>query len=169
MVNPYRISPALAEGLARFRPLWLVLHVNHPREITSVAAGRWRLLTESGIPLLNQSVLLKGVNDQTDTLTALGWRLIETSVQPYYLHHLDLAKGTGHFRVGIREGLRLLRTLQGTLPGYAIPRYVLDVPGGYGKAPLQHPYLKEDKKGALQVETPGGRFMTYTDFEAERP
>ena len=163
VVNPYRITGVLVEGLARFRPLWLVLHVNHPREVTQITEERWRRLTESGIPILNQTVLLKGVNDHADTLRELGWRLLESGVQPYYLHHPDLARGTGHFRVSIREGLRLMRTLQGALPGYAIPRYVLDIPGGYGKVPLQHPYLNERKDGTLYIETLTGRCLDYSD------
>ena len=163
VVNPYRITSELVEVLARFRPLWLVLHVNHPREVTPIAEERWRRLTEFGIPILNQAVLLKGVNDHADTLKELGWRLIESGVQPYYLHHLDLARGIGHFRVSVRKGLRLMRTLQGTLPGYAIPRYVLDIPGGYGKVPLQHPYLDDRKDGTLYLETPGGRCLAYAD------
>ena len=163
VVNPYRITNELVEGLARFRPLWLVLHVNHPREVTPIAENRWRKLTASGIPLLNQTVLLKGVNDHADTLKELGWRLIESGVQPYYLHHLDLARGTGHFRVSVRNGLHLIRKLQGALPGYAMPRYVLDIPGGYGKVPLQHTYLTERKDGALYIETPNGRCVHYSD------
>jgi len=108
-------------------------------------------------------VLLKGINDQTDILKELGWRLIESGVQPYYLHHPDLARGTGHFRVSVRKGLRLIKSLQGTLPGYAIPRYVLDIPGGYGKVPLQYAYLDERKDGTLYLETPGGQCLAYSD------
>ncbi len=163
VVNPYRITGELIEGLGRFRPLWLVLHVNHPREVTRIAEMHWRKLTGSGIPVLNQTVLLKGVNDHVDILKELGWRLIESGIQPYYLHHPDLARGTGHFRVSVRKGLRLMRTLQGTLPGYAIPRYVLDIPGGYGKVPLQHIYLDERKDGTLHIETLGGRRVVYSE------
>jgi lysine 2,3-aminomutase len=164
VVNPFRITTELAEGLSRFRPLRMVFQINHPREITSVALEYWARLTESGIPLLNQSVLLKGVNDHPDILRDLGWRLTEAGIQPYYLHHLDLARGTGHFRVGIRKGLRLLKALQGTLPGDAIPRYVLDTPGGYGKVPIQYPYLAETGPDEYRVETPAGRFITYRDI-----
>lgn len=163
VVNPYRITDALAEGLARFRPLWLVLHTNHPREVTPFAEERWRRLAEFGIPILNQAVLLKGVNDDAETLKALGWRLIESGVMPYYLHHPDLARGTGHLRVSVRRGLSLLRALQGVLPGYAIPRYILDTPGGYGKVPLQHAYLNERKNGGMSIETPGGQCIAYSD------
>jgi len=166
VVNPFRITDELAGELSRFRPLRLVLQVNHPREITPAAREHWARLSDSGIVLLNQSVLLRGVNDHADTLRDLGWRLIESGIQPYYLHHLDLAKGTGHFRVGIQKGLHLLRQLQGTLPGDAIPRYVLDTPGGYGKVPLQYPYVKEANPGEYRIETPGGRHMTYRDIGA---
>lgn len=168
VVNPFRITKELALGLARLRPLRIVFQINHPREITAVAQEHWVRLTETGIPLLNQSVLLKGVNDQKDTLRDLGLQLIESGIQPYYLHHLDLAKGTGHFRVSIQKGLHLLRELQGTLPGDAIPRYVLDTPGGFGKVPLQYPFLRETSPGEYRVETPGGRSITYKDIGFSR-
>lgn len=164
VINPFRITEDLVQGLSRLRPLRMVLQINHPREITAVAREHWVLLTESAITLLNQSVLLKGVNDHADILRDLGWRLIESGIQPYYLHHLDLAKGTGHFRVGIQRGLHLIRELQGTLPGDAIPRYVLDTPGGYGKVPLQYPYLTETRPGEYRIETPGVRSIVYKDM-----
>jgi lysine 2,3-aminomutase len=87
-----------------------------------------------------------------------------SGIQPYYLHHPDLAQGTGHFRVGIRTGLQLLGQLQGTLPGDAIPRYVLDTPGGFGKVPVQYPYLTETNPGEYRIETPAGRIVTYRDI-----
>jgi lysine 2,3-aminomutase len=164
VVNPFRITETFARELSRFRPLRMVLHINHPREITETARTYWARLTEAGIPLLNQSVLLKGVNDSAETLRELGWRLMESGIQPYYLHHLDLAKGTGHFRVTIQKGLSLLRHLQGTLPGDAVPRYVLDTPGGYGKVPLQYPYLAETRPGEYRIESPGGRSIAYKDI-----
>jgi lysine 2,3-aminomutase len=164
VVNPFRITPELAQGLSRLRPLRMVLQVNHHREITTVARKHWAYLTEAGIPLLNQSVLLKGVNDHANILRNLGWRLTESGIRPHYLHHLDLARGTGHFRVSIQRGLRILRELQGTLPGDAIPRYVLDTPGGYGKVPLQYPFLAETKPGEYRIETPEGRHIVYKDI-----
>lgn len=168
VVNPFRITNELAQALARFRPLRLVLQINHPREINTVARKHWSRLSKAGIPLLNQSVLLGGVNDHENTLRNLGLQLIESGIQPYYLHHLDLAKGTGHFRVSIQKGLRLLRELQGALPGDAIPRYVLDTPGGFGKVPLQYPYLSETNPGEYRIETPGGLNITYKDLGISR-
>jgi lysine 2,3-aminomutase len=166
VVNPFRITKELVLELSRLRPLRLVLQINHPREITTTARKHWARLAESGIPLLNQSVLLKGINDHSAILRDLCWRLIESGIQPYYLHHLDLAKATGHFRVTIQKGLRLMRALRGTLPGDAIPRYVLDIPGGCGKVPLEYPYLKETIPGEYRVETPAGRFIAYRDMAA---
>jgi lysine 2,3-aminomutase len=166
VVNPFRITKELARGLSRFRPLRMVLQINHPREVTALAREHWARLSESGMPLLNQSVLLKGVNDHTDILRELGWRLMESGIQPYYLHHLDLARGTGHFRVGIKRGLQVMRELQGILPGDAIPRYVLDTPGGFGKVPVQYPYLTETDPNEYRVETPAGRSITYRDIAA---
>jgi len=164
VVNPFRITNTLAEGLSRFRPLWLVTHFNHPRELTKTARDHVSLLLERGIPLLNQTVLLKGVNADADTLRALSWGLIEAGIQPYYLHHLDCVQGLSHFRISIDEGTHLIRQLQGTLPGYAIPRYMLDIPGGHGKVPLEYPYVKRDACGGIVVESPKGESVAYTDI-----
>ncbi len=163
VVNPHRVTPALSRALAGLRPLWVVLHVNHPREVTPTATACWRLLSDAGLPLLNQTVLLKGVNDSAGVMEALSWRLIEAGVHPYYLHHLDLARGLGHFRVGVRTGIRLMRSLQGRLPGYAIPRYVLDIPGGHGKVPLCYPWLREGADRRLYVESPNGSRVPYAE------
>jgi len=169
VVNPFRITEELAEGLSRFTPLWLVTHFNHPVEVTETARKHLARLADRGIPLLNQGVLLKGVNDDPETLRELGWKLIEARVKPYYLHHLDRAQGVSHFRVGVRKGLRLLRELRGTMPGYAIPSYILDIPKGYGKVPLQYHYLSTDEEERIYVETPDGDYVTYADERAELP
>jgi lysine 2,3-aminomutase len=167
VVNPFRITNRLAEGLSRFRPIWLVTHFNHPKEMTETASNHISLLLERGIPLLNQTVLLKGVNTDADTLRELSWRLIEAGIQPYYLHHLDCVQGLSHFRVSIDEGMYLIRQLQGTLPGYAIPKYMLDIPGGHGKVPLQYPYLRKNDSGSIVVESPKGEGVVYEDIVKE--
>lgn len=164
VVNPFRITNRLADEFSRFRPLWVVTHFNHHKEITQTAGKHVSFLLERGIPVLNQSVLLKGVNADTNTLRELSWRLVETGIQPYYLHHLDCVQGLSHFRVSIDEGLNLVRRLQGILPGYAVPKYMLDIPGGYGKVPLQYAYLKRSALGSLVVESPQGHYVMYSDL-----
>ena len=138
--DPERIGPALAAAL---RPpagadlaVWVAVHVNHPRELSGPARAGLALLADAGIPLLSQTVLLKGVNDSVEVLEALMRALVRNRVRPYYLHHLDLAPGTGHFRLSIAEGQALMRRLRGRLSGIAQPTYVLDIPGGAGKVPV---------------------------------
>ena len=167
--NPFRITPELAEGLRKFAPLWIVTHFNHAKEMTPTAKKHLGYLIDAGIPVLNQGVLLKGINDNPDTLRDLGWALIEARVQPYYLHHLDRAQGLSHLRVGIRRGLNLIRQLRGTMPGYAIPNYILDIPKGYGKVPLQYHYLSTDPKEQIYVETPEGDYVMYADKSEDNP
>jgi lysine 2,3-aminomutase len=165
--NPYRITDSLVEILKKVQPLWIVTHFNHPRELSDVAVSHLAKLIDRGIMVLNQAVLLKGVNDTPELQRELGWALIQARVKPYYLHHLDKAKGISHFRVAIKKGMRILRELRGTLPGYAIPHYILDIPGGYGKIPLQYHYLSHDGRGTIVAETPDGTLRAYIDGEGE--
>jgi len=134
---PERVTDALIDWLTdtRLTPI-LVLQVNHPREIDDPCAEALRRLVRSGIPVLNQSVLLRGVNDSDETLADLCERLIDLGVLPYYLHQLDRVRGAVHFEVPEREGQALIQALRGRLPGYAVPRYVREVPGQTGKTPL---------------------------------
>ncbi|MBN2384765.1 KamA family radical SAM protein [bacterium] len=167
--NPYRITDELAEGLRAYHPVWIVTHFNHPRELSPLAEERLAALIDRGINVLNQAVLLKGVNDNQETLTELFWKLIRNRVKPYYLHQLDKARGISHFRVGIRKGVNILRELRGTIPGYAIPHYILDIPGGYGKVPLQYHYLNSDGQGNIIVEAPDGQLKMYEDGVEKSP
>jgi lysine 2,3-aminomutase len=136
VADPARITPALAALLSRGKPVWLVIHCNHARELAPPAAAALARLRRAGIPLLAQTVLLRGVNDNADTMADLMRALIRHRVKPYYLHHADLAPGTAHFRTSIAAGRALMRDLRGRVPGIALPSYVLDIPGGFGKAPL---------------------------------
>ncbi len=165
--NPFRITQRLAKVLKQFVPLWVVTHFNHPREVTETARIHLERLINRGIPVINQSVLLKGVNNNPETLRELGWKLIEARIKPYYLHHLDRAQGLSHFRVGVRQGIRLLRELRGTIPGYAVPDYVLDVPKGHGKVPLQYHYVNTDRNNRIYLETPQGNYLAYADEDCE--
>lgn len=167
--NPFRITDELADNLKKFHPLWIVTHFNHPREVTDVAKKHVQKLVDRGIPVLNQSVLLKGVNDDTETQRQLVWALIQARVKPYYIHHLDKAQGISHFRVGLRRGIKLLKELRGTVPGYAIPHYILDIPGGYGKIPLQYHYLNSDNQGHIVVESPEEELQVYIDNVEKMP
>ena len=140
-VWPERLTDELAALLRRHAPTYLVAHVNHPREVTEAFAAAVGRLIDAGVPVLSQSVLLAGVNDDAATLEALFRRLVESRVKPYYLHHPDLARGTGHFRLTIERGQDLMRQLQGRVSGLCLPTYVLDRPGGLGKVPLTPRYV----------------------------
>lgn len=135
-VLPERITPALAELLGRQAPLYLTTHFNHPRELTPAAAAACARLAAAGIPLANQSVLLRGVNDDAGTLAALCDGLLRLRVRPYCLHQLDPVHGTGHFRVPIERGLELVGLLRQKVSGLAVPHYIVDLPGGRGKLAL---------------------------------
>jgi lysine 2,3-aminomutase len=152
VVDPERVTPALVDALSAQKALWVVLHVNHARELTPSVRAACERLTRAGIPLLSQSVLLRGVNDDAATLEALFRTLVAARIKPYYLHHPDLAPGTARFRLPIAEGQALMRGLRGRISGLCQPEYVLDIPGGFGKVPVGPSYLEGDA-----VEDPCGR------------
>ena len=163
VVAPERVTEALAAALDRALPVWLVVHVNHPDEITAAATLALRRLNRAGVPLLSQTVLLRGVNAEVEVLERLFRSLIRHRVKPYYLHHPDLAKGTGHFRVTLEEGQAIMAGLRGRLTGIAQPTYVLDIPGGHGKVPVGPGYLR--REGELwRVKDPQGREHIYRDL-----
>ena len=133
---PQRTTPALAKLLKKYRPLWLSLHFSHPAELTPRAAAACGRLLDAGIPLMNQTVLLRGVNDDLETLLALNEGLLRLGVKPYYLHQGDLAAGTAHLRSTVAQGRAILRAMCGRSTGYAVPHFMFDRPGGGGKVPL---------------------------------
>lgn len=133
---PERITPQLCQLLARFQPLYLNTHFNHPRELVAASIGACMRLADAGIPLGNQTVLLRGVNDDPKVMAELCRGLLKMRVRPYYLHHLDQAGGTAHFRVPVERGLEIITAMRGHISGLAIPQYVVDPPGGQGKVPL---------------------------------
>jgi lysine 2,3-aminomutase len=149
---PERITPAMVAALTSAgKATWLAVHANHPRELSGPARRAVARLADAGIALVSQSVLLAGVNDDAATLGALMRAFVECRIKPYYLHHGDLAPGTGHFRVPLARGQELLRVLRGRYSGLCQPSYVLDIPGGHGKSPVGPGYLgRED--GTLTVE-----------------
>src|SRR5690606_33750444 len=137
VVEPERIDAEMVAALtASGKTTYLAVHANHPRELTPAARSGFDRLLAGGIVLVSQSVLLRGVNDDVETLAALMRGFVENRIKPYYLHHPDLAPGTGHFRVGIEEGQRLVAALRGRVSGLCQPAYVLDIPGGHGKADI---------------------------------
>ncbi len=158
VVAPSRITPALVRALkVRGKAVYVVLHANHPRELTRAARAACARLIDAGIPMLSQSVLLRGVNDEAATLGELMRALVESRVKPYYLHHADLAPGTGHLRTGIADGQALMRALRGRYSGLCQPAYVLDIPGGHGKVPVGPDYLTRDGARLLVEDFNGGR------------
>jgi lysine 2,3-aminomutase len=157
---PERITDGLCALLRRYSPLYLNTHFNHPRELTPEAAEACARLADAGIVLGNQTVLLRGVNDDPATMEALLRGLLRLRVRPYYLHHMDLARGTGHFRTRIETGIALLEALRGSLSGMAIPHYVIDTPGGRGKIPIVPAYLEELGDSAV-LRTPGGQRIDF--------
>ncbi|MGU3493006.1 lysine-2,3-aminomutase-like protein [Xanthobacteraceae bacterium A53D] len=135
---------------------YVAIHANHAREIGPATVAALARMADAGIPLVSQTVLLRGVNDDADTLAALFRALVEHRVKPYYLHHPDLAPGTAHFRLPVTEGQALMRALRGRLSGLALPTYVLDIPGGAGKVPLTPGYLTPAGEAWQVVDNCGG-------------
>ena len=133
---PKRIDQDLVDGLRRRQPVWLVVHVNHPGELSEEVTRGLGRLVDAGIPVLNQSVLLRGVNDDADVLADLSRALVNLRIKPYYLHHPDAVPGGGRFRVSVEQGLAIHRALRGKVSGMALPQYVIDPPDGTGKVPV---------------------------------
>jgi lysine 2,3-aminomutase len=148
VVEPERLTDALAAALiAPGITAWVAIHANHPRELGEEARAAIARLAKAGVNLVSQTVLLKGVNDEVDTLASLMRAFVEAGVKPYYLHHPDLARGTSHFRLGLEEGLALTRALRAKISGLAQPLYVLDLPGGFGKIPLESQNVVKTETG----------------------
>jgi lysine 2,3-aminomutase len=141
----------------------VVIHCNHPDELTPKALNACAMLADAGIPLLSQSVLLKGINDDPAVLTKLFRTLVENRVKPYYLHHGDLAKGTSHFRTTIARGQELMRSLRGQVSGICQPTFVLDIPGGHGKVPIGPGYLEKKTDRRFALVDPKGETHEYSD------
>jgi lysine 2,3-aminomutase len=166
VVDPLRVTDELIKALkASSKTVVVAIHTNHPRELTPVARTAIARLANAGIQLLSQTVLLKGVNDNADMLEALMRALVENRVKPYYLHHGDLAPGTAHFRTTIAEGQAIMRELRRRLSGIALPAYVLDIPGGYGKVEIDSNVIRNGN-GSYTVRDPNGGVHTYEDANA---
>ena len=159
---PEQVTRALVRALkAAGKATYVVVHVNHARELTAAARAACARLIDAGVPMLSQTVLLKGVNDDAATLGELMRALVECRIKPYYLHHVDLAPGTGHFRTAIADGQHLVRALRGRLSGLCQPSYVLDIPGGAGKVPIGPSYARPAARGCYEIDDINGARHTY--------
>jgi lysine 2,3-aminomutase len=163
LVEPARVTRELVKALRLHPSAHMVLHVNHAQELSPAVAKGLALLADGGVPLLSQSVLLKGVNDDCEVLAALFGALVRLRVKPYYLHHLDKARGTSHFRVSLQRGRELMAGLRGRISGFALPTYVIDIPGGFGKVPVNADHVFQVGPGQYEIADPWGRRHSYED------
>jgi lysine 2,3-aminomutase len=159
---PERVTKDLITALSNRRAtIYVAVHSNHAREFSAEALAACQRLTDVGIPLVGQTVLLKGINDNAEVLADLFRTMVEARIMPYYLHHPDLAPGTSHFRVSIETGQDLMKQLRGHISGLAIPTYILDIPGGYGKVPVGPSYISDSEDGALEIQDINGQSHIY--------
>lgn len=164
VVNPDQITDTILSVLeSSKKPVYIVLHINHADELSEKSVRLFRALRGAGCSLLSQSVLLAGVNDDPAVLEALFKNLIVHHVKPYYLHHPDMAKGTSHFRVSVARGREIVRALRGRISGICMPTYVLDIPGGFGKIPIEHVYCYGHEDARYVLEDFKGAIHTYED------
>lgn len=160
---PQRITLELCQMLQKFHPLWMSIHVNHPRELTLEVREGLEQLADHGIPLGNQSVLLAGVNDSVDTMRELLHKLILCRVRPYYLYQCDLIRGSTHLRVPVSKGIEIIEGLRGHTTGYAIPQYVIDAPGGGGKVPINPGYILYHDEEKVIIRNYEGKIFEYPE------
>ncbi|MCI3134304.1 lysine-2,3-aminomutase-like protein [Phenylobacterium aquaticum] len=161
-VDPAAVTDELVAALnCPGKAVYVALHANHARELTPAARAACARIVDAGVPMIGQTVLLKGINDTPETLGALMRAMVETRIKPYYLHHHDLAPGTGHLRTTLAEGHAVMRGLRGRYSGLCQPTYVLDIPDGHGKVPVGPDYLSQAADGATAVEDPNGVVRPY--------
>ena len=162
VADPATITPELVAAMRNPRQTtYVALHANHPRELSPAARAACARIVDAGMPMVSQTVLLAGVNDDAETLAALMRAFVETGIKPYYLHHGDLAPGTSHFRVSLEKGQALIKALRGRVSGLCQPTYVLDLPGGHGKVPVGPAYLTGELDACVSVEDPWGGVHAY--------
>jgi len=161
VVMPMRITPELLAMLRKYHPIWINTHFNHPKEITPASIKACTDLVDAGIPLGNQSVLLRGINDNTETMKELLLKLVKMRVRPYYLYQCDLSQGLGHFRTEVEKGIEIIQNLTGNISGYAVPKYVIDSPHGGGKIPINPEYVLSTDEGKIVMRNFAGKIYTY--------
>jgi len=163
VVQPMRVTPALTRILKRYHPLWMSLHFTHPDELTPEVGEACARLASAGVPLGSQTVLLKGVNDDLETLKRLMHGLLRNRVKPYYLYQCDPISGSAHFRTPVSKGIELIRGLRGHTSGYAVPVFVVDAPNGGGKIPLSPDYVVGYDGDDLLLRSFDGDIYRYPD------
>lgn len=167
VVLPQRITPQLTKMLRRHHPLWMSIHFTHPDECTPEAARACAMLADAGIPLGSQTVLLRGINDDVETMTRLVRRLMAMRVRPYYLYQCDQIYGSAHFRTSVEKGLEIIRGLRGFTSGYAVPTFIVDAPGGGGKIPVMPEYMVGRDGDDLVFRNFKGDIYRYYDPQTE--
>jgi lysine 2,3-aminomutase len=160
---PQRITPELCAMLQKYHPLWMSVHVNHPRELTSEVRAALERLANHGIPLGNQSVLLAGVNDDLETMKTLVHKLLICRVRPYYLYQCDLIDGSSHLRASVAKGIEIIEGLRGHTTGYGIPQFVIDAPGGGGKVPINPGYVLYHDNEKIVIRNYEGKIFEYPE------
>src|SRR2546421_10913750 len=166
---PQRITPELCQMLKKYHPLFISLHSNHPRELTTEVRDALSRLADAGIPLGNQSVLLKHVNDDVTVMKALVQKLLICRVKPYYIYQCDLISGSAHLRAGVRKGLEIMEGLRGHTTGYAVPQYVIDAPGGGGKVPINPEYVLSRNADRVVIRNFEGKVFEYVEAAGNKP
>ncbi|MEA1973400.1 MAG: KamA family radical SAM protein, partial [Candidatus Cloacimonadota bacterium] len=168
VVLPQRITNDLVNMLKKYPPIWLNTHFNHPNEITDESEKALRKLTDNGIVMGNQSVLLKGINDHPAVMKNLVHKLVKNRVRPYYIYQCDLSAGISHFRTPISRGIEIIESLRGHTSGLAVPTFVVDAPGGGGKIPVQPNYVVSQSPGKMVLRNYEGVLCTYTEPSYEK-
>lgn len=163
VVCPQRITPELCEMLKKYHPIWINTHFNHPNEVTPEAIEACNRLANAGVPLGNQSVLLRGVNDCVHVMKKLVHCLVKMRVRPYYIYQCDLSMGLEHFRTPVSKGIEIIEGLRGHTSGYAVPTFVVDAPGGGGKTPVMPQYVISQVPGKVVLRNFEGVITTYTE------
>ncbi|GAD07658.1 L-lysine 2,3-aminomutase [Porphyromonas crevioricanis] len=165
VVLPQRITPELVQMLSKYHPIWLNTHFNHPNEVTPESKAACERLANAGVPLGNQSVLLRGINDCTTVMKRLVHELVKIRVRPYYIYVCDLSQGIGHFRTPVSKGIEIIENLRGHTSGYAVPTFVVDAPGGGGKIPVMPNYVVSQGPHRVVLRNYEGVITTYTEPE----
>ncbi len=160
---PQRITANLCDMLKKYHPLFVSVHANHPRELTVEVREALGRMADGGMPLGNQSVLMRGVNDDADTMKALVHKLLMCRVRPYYLYQMDLIKGSSHLQAPVAKGLEVMESLRGHTTGYAVPQYVIDAPGGGGKVPVNPDYILQRNEERVVVRNYERRTFEYPE------
>lgn len=160
---PQRVTPELCRVLRKHHPLWLSIHTNHPRELTAEVRDALSLLADHGVPLGNQSVLLRGVNDSAEVMKSLVHKLLMCRVRPYYLYQCDLIRGSSHLRTSVADGIEIIEQLRGHTTGYAVPQFVIDAPGGGGKVPLNPDYVLLRDEQRVLIRNYEGKTFEYPE------